>query len=94
VKVAVRSRSASRVTVQSPMPEHAPCQAEKLELALATAVSWTFAPAGIACLHGESHVKPRLLEPTVPDPLPPTWMVRTCVPSPPSEPPPLGAVLG
>ena len=91
-KVAVTSRSASMVTVQSPAPEHSPCQPAKVEPEAGTARSWTLALAAMLSVHTAPQSKAGLEERTVPEPLPPVRMVSACVDGPP-DPVSAGALL-
>src|SRR5438309_5769801 len=87
-KFAVTSRSTSMVREQSAVPEQAPCHPAKVEPLAGTAVSRTFALAARFCTHCALHSNAGSAERTVPEPLPPEWMVNACVCGGPPEAPP------
>src|SRR5207237_10193547 len=92
-KVAVTSRSVSIVRVQSPVPEHSPCQPAKVDPGAGTARSWTLALAAMFSVHCAPQSKAGLDECTLSKPLPPVRMVTACVDEPP-DPAPAGPVPG
>ena len=69
-KVAVTDLAALIVTVQTPVPEHAPDQPTNLEPAAGLAVSVTLAPYAKTCEQAEPHEMPLGLDETAPDPVP------------------------
>ena len=89
MNVAVTCTSALMESVQDPVPEHAPCQPEKLQLELGTASSRTVRFASRDCWQSALHEKAGLEDCTWP--LPAMWTVSVCW-TPPSEPLPLGFV--
>jgi hypothetical protein len=76
-KVAVTVELVLRVTVQPPLPLHAPLQAEKDEPAAAVAVRVTGVPAEKAWEHWPGQSIPAGVDVTVPLPLPAIETVRT-----------------
>jgi hypothetical protein len=76
LKVAVTERAALIVTVQVPVPEHAPDQPANLERVEATAVIVIAVPCLKACAQVEPQLIPAGLKATAPDPPPAFVRVR------------------
>lgn len=87
VKVAVTSRSASIVTLQEAIPEHAPDQPVNVDPAAAVATSCTGTLPETGWVHDALQVNTGAVERTSPLPLPATWTLSECVVPPPPPPP-------
>ncbi len=70
MNVALTDLAALMVSLQTPVPEHAPDQPANFEPADGVAVNVTFVPSRKDCEHVEPQLMPGVLEATVPEPVP------------------------